>query len=172
MRPGVWQRLDHWARALTPAGLTLALVVVNAVPLQVPGLTPVLPVLALIGVFHWAIYRPELLPPFAVFIAGLLQDTLAGTPIGVYVLVFLAVYGGVVFQQRFFLGKSFTIVWVGFAIVAALASVATWTLVAILYGTLIDPRPVVFQLFLTVGVYPAVAWLLMRWQNAVVPAEE
>ena len=172
MRPGAWQKLDVASRCMTPAALTVALVILNAVPLKIPGLTPVLPVLALIGVFHWAIYRPELLPPSIVFVIGVLQDTLAGTPIGVYALVFLAIYGGVVLQQRFFLGKSFTIVWIGFAIVAALSSFMTWALVAILNGVVVDPKPVMFQYVMTVGVYPAVAWVLMRWQNAIVPAED
>jgi len=112
------------------------------------------------------------LPPVTVFLIGIVQDTLAGTPLGVYALVFLAVYGGVVMQQRFFLGKSFTVVWIGFLIVAALASALTWILVAVLHGALINPKPVSFQFIMTVGVYPAVAWILMRWQNAIVPAED
>ena len=72
----------------------------------------------LMAVYHWAIFRPRLLPAYAVFLAGLLQDILSGAPLGVNALVFLVAYGVVLSQKKFFTGKSFLILWLGFALVA------------------------------------------------------
>ena len=82
-------KLDNLGRSFTPFGLSLILVVLSVLPTQIPGYMQIAPILVLISVYHWTIYRPNLLPIFAVFILGLLQDLLLGTPVGLYVLVFL-----------------------------------------------------------------------------------
>ena len=114
MKPSFWIRLDLLARRLTPFALTLILVMISLVPLPVPGYARVAPLLPLIGIYHWTIFRPELMPAYAVFVIGLLQDALAGMPIGVNAMAFLVVYGVVLSQRRFFVGKSFVILWLGF----------------------------------------------------------
>ena len=166
MTPGPWQRMDLLARQLTPTMLTLALVMVNVVPLHIPEFSRVAPLLPLMAVYHWAIFRPRLLPAYVVFLIGLLQDILTGAPIGVNALVFLAVYGVVLSQKRFFLGKSFFILWVGFSIVAAGASVLSWFAVSVFNLALVEPRTVFFQYLMTLGFFPAIAWLFLRWQRA------
>lgn len=171
MKPTLWHRLDALARRLTPFALTLVLVVVSVVPLHIPGFARVAPLLPLIAVYHWAIYRPALLPAFAVFVIGLLQDTLTGMPIGVNALVFLGVYGVVLSQRRFFAGKSFAVVWLGFAVVAAGAALSSWILVSVYYVTLVAPRPVLFQYLMTLGVFPLLVWVFLRWQRAFLESE-
>ena len=57
-----WQRLDKAARSITPFGLTLFLVILSVVPMRIPGYAEIAPVLALMAVYHWAIYRPNLMP--------------------------------------------------------------------------------------------------------------
>jgi len=51
--------MDIVARGLTPFGLTLILVVLGQVPLHIPGFAEVAPILPLMAVYHWAIYRSE-----------------------------------------------------------------------------------------------------------------
>lgn len=165
MTSGLWHRMDLLARQLTPSILTLALVLINALPLHVPGLARIAPLLPLMAIYHWAIFRPRLLPTSVVFLIGLLQDVLSGTPIGVNALVFIAVYGAVLSQKRFFTGKSFAILWLGFALIAAGAMALSWVAVSLLSLTLVEPRTVIFQYVLTLGLFPAVAWLLLRWQR-------
>ncbi len=171
MKPSLWHRLDALARRLTPFALTLVLVVVGAVPLHIPGFARVAPLLPLMAVYHWAIYRPRLLPAFAVFLIGLLQDTVGGTPIGVNALVFVGVYGVVLSQRRFFAGKSFAVVWLGFAVIAAGAALLSWILVSALNVALVAPRAVVFQYLVTLGVFPLLAWIFLRWQRAFLEHE-
>ena len=166
MTPGLWHRMDLLVRQLTPTMLTLALVIINVVPLHIPEFSRVAPLLPLMAIYHWAIFRPRLLPAYAVFLIGLLQDVLTGAPIGVNALMFLIVYGVVLSQKRFFLGKSFFILWLGFSIVAAGASVMSWIAVSILNVALVEPKTVIFQYLMTLGFFPAIAWLFLRWQRA------
>ncbi len=171
MKPSIWLRLDHWARRLTPFGFSLLLVVLNVIPLHIPGFARVAPILALIAVYHWAIYRPDLMPAYAVFIIGFLHDLLSGVPMGVHALVFLSVYGVVIWQRRFLAGKSFMITWLGFAIVGTGAAAQSWALISAYSGALVDPRALVHQYALTFGFFPILAWVFLRWQQAFLKAE-
>ena len=171
MKPTFWQRLDFLARNLTPFGLTLVLVILSVVPLSVPGYARIAPLLAVMAVYHWTVYRPDLLPAFAVFLIGVLQDVLTAVPIGVNALVFLSVYGIVLTQRQFFASKPFFIVWLGFALIAGGAELMTWVLICIYHGTLLDPRTSAFQYLVNLGVFPALAWIFTRWQQAFLRLE-
>jgi rod shape-determining protein MreD len=171
MKPSIWLRLDRWARHLTPFGFAFVLVILSVIPLQVPGFARVVPFLALIAVHHWTIYRPDLMPSYAVFLIGILQDLLSGTPLGVHAVVFLLVYGVVLWQRRFFVGKAFVITWLGFSIVSAVAALLTWALISAYYVSLVDPRALVYQYSLTLGFFPILAWVFLRWQQAFLKEE-
>ena len=86
MKQGTWHRLDLTARSLTPTAITLLLIMLGMVPLQLPNIAPVVPSLALIGVFYWAVHRPDLMTIWAIFAIGLFQDLLSGGHVGVGIL--------------------------------------------------------------------------------------
>ncbi len=165
MKTVFWQRLDTLARKMTPFGLTVALVMLNVMPLHVPGMARVMPLLPLMAVYHWAVNRPQLMPAYVVFFIGLLQDTLTGAPLGVSAVVFLGVYGIIVGQRRFLVGKSFAVVWLGFALVAAGASAANWSIISIFHVTIVDGDALFFQYLLSLGIFPMLTWFFMRWQR-------
>ena len=71
MREDVWHRLDLIARKILPFFVTLLLIMVAMVPLRVPLLSPVIPALPLIAVFYWSVYKPNLMPVWAIFLIGL-----------------------------------------------------------------------------------------------------
>ena len=91
MKPVLWARLDIIARCFTPFGLTVLLVLINVLPLHMPGLSSVMPLFPLISIYLWAVHHPDLMPAYAVFLIGFLQDTLIGTPIGLHILIYLMV---------------------------------------------------------------------------------
>lgn len=172
MKSTFWQRLDRLARRVTPFAVTVLLVVVGAVTLPLPGYVRVAPVLPLIAVYHWAIHRPDLLPAWAVFPVGLLQDAISGTPFGVYALVFLTVWGIVIGQRAFLAGKPFALVWLGFVLIGTGAGLEAWVLVSAFHLTLLDPEAVLFQALATIGLFPPLAALFLQWQRrALAPAE-
>jgi len=166
MKPALWQRLDIWARGLMPFGLTLVLVLISVLPTHVPGLSRIMPLLGLMAIYHWAVNGPQLMPLYAVFLIGLLQDSLSGGPLGVHIIIYLIVYGGVSAQRRFLVGKSFAVIWLGFALVAAGASIAGWGLVSLYHVSFVDPGAAAVQYLLSLGVFPLLAWVFMRWQQA------
>jgi rod shape-determining protein MreD len=166
MKRIVWQRIDVIARKSTPFTITLFLIILSIVPTHLPGFARVAPMLAVMAIYHWTLYRPELLPAVALFFLGLLQDSLSGTPLGVNVLVFLTVYGVVLTQRRFFAGKSFFVTWLGFVLVAAGATLEGWLLVSAFHVTLIETTAVLYCYVLTAGTFPLLAWMLIRWQQA------
>ena len=166
MKSAFWHPLDLMARRLTPFGLTLSLVLFNVLPLHIPDLSRVMPLLPLMSIYHWAVHRPNLMPAYAVFAIGLLQDTLTGAPLGVNVLSYLVVYGVVVSQRRFLVGKSFAIIWLGFAVVAASAAMVGWLLVSSFHATIVESSALFLQYLLSLGIFPLLAWTFMRWQQA------
>lgn len=170
MKPSLGQRLDTQARRLAPVAITFVLVLLAAMPLHVPGLARVMPLLALIGVYHWTAYRPDLMPAPAVFAIGLFQDTVGGGPLGLYAAVFLLVHVGIVSQARFFVGRGFVVLWFGFAVMTAGTSLIAWVATMLFNTALLDPRALVYQYLLTLGVYPVLTLLFLRWHSSLAEA--
>lgn len=167
MKPTLGQRLDAQARRLAPVAITFVLVLLAAVPSHVPGLAQIMPLLALIGVYHWTAYRPDLMPARAVFAIGLFQDIVGGGPLGLYTAVFLLVHGAIVSQARFFVGKGFGMLWIGFAVMSAGAALIAWFTAMVLNAAFIDPRSLVYQYLLTLGIYPILSMLFLRWHSSL-----
>jgi len=155
-------RVDRWLRALTPALLTVLLVLATAVPVGLPGLPSVMPWFALMAVYYWTLHRPDLLPGGAVFLIGILQDALAGTALGFHAVLLLLVHWVVLTQRWVFYRKSFNVVWWGFSLVAGGASIIAWLLGCVVAWRLLDLWPVLLQFALTVALYPPVAWAARR----------
>lgn len=143
-----------------PFVLTVFLLLVSLLPLKLPGLAGVMPPLALMGVFYWGVFRPDLLNGLSAFLIGVAYDLLSGLPLGVSALVMLLAHGFAQSRRRSFLSRGFLIVWTGFALASAGASLLTWLLVSILAGQATNPTPALTQFVLTVLVFPMVARLL------------
>ena len=162
----VWTRLDGAARSLAPFALTVLLIVFGMVPLGVPNFAPIMPALGVIAVFFWLVYRPDLMPAWAVFLIGLIQDLLGGGALGVGVFVLLVVYAALAGQRRYIAQASFFLVWLAFVPVAAGAFVLTWLFNSLIADALLAPGPAAFQYLSTVAFYPCIAWLFLQAQRA------
>ena len=170
MRPLFLQRHDLWARMAIPLLATILAVVFNVVPLRLPDYAPLAPGLVLMAVFYWTVHRPDLMRPWAVFLIGILDDILSGTPLGVNSLVLLFVHWTIVAQHRVFRGKSFVLVWLAFALVA-LGAKLLLTVVAFAAGYgLLDPTVLLVQYVLTLALYPPLAFVMGWAQRVFLPA--
>ncbi len=158
--------MDTWVRQFIPFGVTLVLLILTAIPTRVPGFAGIAPMLPMMGVYYWAVYRPDLLPAWAAFLIGLFYDIIAGTPLGVNALVLVLVQGVAASQRRFFLAKSFMVAWWSFAMLTSGAVGLAWLLMAILRGQAVDPAPVLFEYLVTIGLFPLLTWALARTQLA------
>ncbi|WP_114395407.1 rod shape-determining protein MreD [Oleisolibacter albus] len=166
MAVGVWHRLDQTARHLLPSASTVLLMLVGMVPMQLPGWSSVAPPLALMSIFYWAVHRPDLLRPSVVFLIGVLQDLLSGTPLGLTPLAFVLSYWLLLTQRRFFLGTSFLVLWYGFALVAFGAGAVQWAVFSLIAVDLLDARPVAMQALLATVLFPIPAALFQRLHRA------
>ncbi len=162
----VWTRLDGTARNLTPFAFTVLLIVFGMVPLGVPNFGPIMPALGVIAVFFWLVYRPDLMPAWAVFLVGLIQDLLGGGALGVGVFVLLVVYAVLVGQRRYLAQANFFLVWLAFVPVAAGAFFLTWLFNSLISDTLLASGPAVSQYLSTVVFYPIIAWLFLQARRA------
>ena len=154
-----------------PAMLGVLLVLLSTIPFYIPGYGPTAANLVLMAVFYWAVHRPNLLSPITVFLIGLLQDILIGTPPGMNAIVLLLVRTVAVSQSRVFRGRSFIILWWGFGMVAVASAFVLWGLSAIYVFALINPLPGLFQAGMTTALFPFLAgvftWMQQRLLSQV-----
>lgn len=159
---GARERLGQRLTGLVPGLFAVSLILLTVAPLGLPYWNRVAPNFALMSVFYWTIFRPELMPTWFAFVLGLLVDGLSGGPFGINALALTLTRGGLLNQRKVFVGKSFMIGWWGFIVVAVLATAFAWAAISVYSVHLYVVRPVLVQLGLTVTIYPAVAWAFGR----------
>ncbi|MGH6896818.1 MAG: rod shape-determining protein MreD [Geminicoccaceae bacterium] len=164
----LWVRqLDARLRALAPFAVAVAAVLVDVLPLLGLGPWGITPFSTLCVVYFWSLYRPDLFGVLAAFSTGIVHDALAGLPLGLTALILLVVRQLVVVQQRFFLARSFPVVWCCFLLMAPVVEIARWLLISLLSGRLFALEPVLLSLLLTVALYPLASLLLTRMHNGI-----
>lgn len=154
-----WQKVDRFGRNLAPGAMTVALLLASATPAPLPGFAPTAPALALPAVFYWTIHRPDLLRPWALFVIGLLQDLLAGGPLGVSSLILAATHWILLNQRRLFLAGTFIFMWFGFALTVFCALGAQWLIYVVANAAVLPIQAPVFQALLTLALFPPLAWM-------------
>jgi rod shape-determining protein MreD len=144
--------------ALLPGATLLGLLAVALVPGAVPGAARIAPFLPLSAVYFWSLHRPALLPSWAAFLAGLLQDILSGGPLGLFALLYLAAAELVTVQRRFLTEAPFSLIWAGFALLALLLAAVAWLLSGLALGALVPPGRLAAAAGLTAALYPVISW--------------
>jgi rod shape-determining protein MreD len=172
INPGLWQRLDHWARASAPSLSLALLVLLGVVPMQLPAYGAVAALLPLIGIYYWVLHRPELLPFPVIFLVGLAQDLLTAGHLGVNAFVFLAASWVALTQRKILAGMPVLIVWWGFAMIAMLAAGLEWVLMSALKGEIMALRPPAYRAMVTAAAYPIVALCLHPVLRTMTPARQ
>lgn len=160
-------RLDARLRALVPLATSLLVVLADVLPLAHAGPEAAAPLATLCVGFFWSLYRPDLFGASAAFVTGLVYDALAGLPLGLTSLVLLLVRHVVVAQQRFFVGRSFPVVWCCFVLLAPAALILRWSLYCLWRGRILASEPMVLELLLTLALYPLATLLLARVHNRI-----
>lgn len=151
-------RLASRLRRCSPKLLTLLILLFSIAPTYIPGYSSVRPALVLIPIFYWAVYRPYSFSVVSAFFTGLALDLLESTPLGVNTLVFTVLYIATETQRRFLTGKSFSLVWVGFAILAFGAYFFKWFFVSVNFAVFTPLGTAFVSYFLLVLAYPVIVW--------------
>jgi rod shape-determining protein MreD len=163
-------RVNSGLARMLPIATTVLAATIAILPLRVPGYAALTPAFVLMAVYHWTIYRPDLLPPIGLFAVGLTQDLITGTTVGVGALVLLLARAGVLRFRRYFINRTFPFVWCGFLVLAGTAMLGLWLLHCLMQLSLFDLRTTVFRAVLTVAIFPVASFVLGRTQRAVMGA--
>ena len=164
----LWLRqLDARLRLLVPFALAVCAALIDVLPLHGLGAWGLTPFSLLCVVYFWSLYRPDLFSAPAAFATGIIHDALAGLPLGATALILLLVRQLVVVQQRFFVARSFLVVWCCFALLAPAVEIARWLLISLWWGRFFDLTPVVLSLLLTMALYPLASLLLTKMHNGI-----
>ena len=145
-----------------PVGLTLLLVILANLPVSFTGGVLPAPALALAAVYFWVLVRPDLMPPFAVLLIGLMEDLLSGGPPGLWAAGFLAAYALTDRQRETFAGLAGAGALLGFAGAMLLAGATAYVLATMIYVRFAPLAPLLLESVSTVVFYPLVA-LSMGW---------
>lgn len=160
-------RLQHALIALTPFLTGVALILLSLLPFGLSGGLFVSPLLALMPIYFWTLYRPQLMPAPAVFGLGLVQDLVSGGPIGLWPFILLVTFG-ILSSQRLLLvillqGR----LGFGFAFVMGVAMVTAWATGCIVYARFLDPTPFLLQAVLSIALYPVIGRLLVALHSRI-----
>lgn len=151
----LWAARQVWYSL--PLVLTLVAILLAMAPLNLfQGYAPA-PDIVLAAVFFWAIFGPQFLPAWAVFVLGLTQDFATGAPIGFWALIYLLAYGFSLSQRVFFFGRTVRGVWLGFVVVAFVTAFATWIAGSTYFMRWLPLGPILLQAVVSVAVFPLVA---------------
>jgi rod shape-determining protein MreD len=153
--------------SLLPVATTVLAMLLSIQAIPIPGYAPVTPAFTLMAAYHWTIYRPDLLPAWALFIIGTIQDLLSGGLPGVTALLLLFASAIVSGNRRHLVHRPFPFVWAGFTLLTGGAMLFLWTLHSLLAAELLDFRGTVFRAVLTISVFPVASFLLGRTQRAL-----
>jgi rod shape-determining protein MreD len=164
------QHADTSVARVLPVVTTLLALLISVQPIHIPGYAELTPAFTLMAVYHWTIYRPDLLPPLSLFLIGLAQDLVVGALPGTTALVLLLARGSVLRHRRYFVNRPFLFVWTGFAVLTGGAMLFVWILHCLLDGAMLDFRVTMFRAVLTISLFPPASFLLGRSQRALMGA--
>jgi rod shape-determining protein MreD len=156
---------------LLPTLTMLVASFVSLAPVPLPGYTELTPAFALMALYHWTIYRPDLLPPVVLFAVGVGCDFLSGGPPGVMPLLFLLSRAAVLCCRRLFINRNFTLVWAGFGVLTGAAMFGLWGLDSLIAWRLANPSTSIFHAALNVALFPTASFVLERSHHALLGAD-
>jgi rod shape-determining protein MreD len=153
-------KLEVYMRLCVPHMVTLVFLLLNVSAFTFPFARAMKPDFLLIAVYYWAIYRPTLMPPAAIFLLGITFDFLSGSPAGFYALTYVTAHWLTRNQRRFLMSQPFITLWLGFAFVALIAGLMQWGIFAVAEMTLPDIMPLCILFGASVFLFPLIVLLL------------
>lgn len=157
------ERDSTWP-VFTGMGLTLALsILAVAAPLRLPeGQTLPVPFFPLIVLFIWSVRHPTFVPPWLIFMTGLLQDLLTGGPLGLWALSYLVAFTIARLRSTEPSAREFILLVARFSVLTVIATIIAWTAGSLSIGQPADPTGLGTEAVITLIVFPALCWLFAR----------
>lgn len=150
-----------------PSLSILLLMIIMVLPYKIQLISDIMPFLTLIGIYYWSVFKPGMMPVAVVFILGVMQDILLGSPIGLMPFLFIIVQQFVFFQGRQFLERDFIFNWVVFVMLVMGYGFLYWAITSLYYKTMLSYIDISGQVFLTIAFYPIITGLLGLIRKAI-----
>jgi rod shape-determining protein MreD len=154
--------------SIIPVTLALLGVVIANLPVSLFGGFAPAPLLGLMPIYFWGLVRPDLMPPFWAFAAGMLEDVLSLGQPGVWTFSFMITYALIDRQRDAFAGLSGIWAILGFATAATLCCASAYTVEVLLYWRMPPFAPVMGQLAMSVIFYVPIAMFFVGLHRRLV----
>lgn len=168
MADRVTMSLSSLFAAIIPVLCGLLGVGLSAMPVSLTGGAVPPPLLGFMPVYFWGLFRPDLMPPAAVFVIGLAQDLLSGAPPGFWTASFIASYAFVDRQRDSLGGLAGIGAILGFALAALICGMAAYVIAWIYYWHVPPLTPLLLQVAVTMVCYIPALPLLNAIQHRIV----
>lgn len=160
----LWQT---WKRRLIVFSLLLAILCITILPIwQKMGIQPTL---LLIIIYHWSIYRSDLLPVEQLVLISLILDGIYAYPLGFSALRLLIEFSILMTQKRILCHQRFHWVWGGFCIFVLIDSLIFTILLSCVKHEWTGIIPLIPGMILTAGLYPMMILGLNRFVKKQLP---
>lgn len=164
-------RLELLVRMALPYGFMLLVFFLELVSVPYPLAAFFKAPLLLMIIYYWSVYRPTLLPPWLVFMGGLVFDIISGAPyLGLSAILFLVCRMVVVDQRRFLTGQAFPMVWIGFCALNIAFHLLQWGVFSALNLRWMPVQEFSASLLLGIVIFP-LFYLLLHMTHKTLPAE-
>lgn len=155
-----------------PKLLALILLLVNFLPLKIPGMLFFFPLTSIMIIYFWCIYRPELMPLWFVFVLGVLQDALYGSHLGVMGLAHLILWVAVVSQRRLLVNEPFIVVWCGFIVFSFGIVFLEWGIISMLYKQVHPFGTACVRWLLSIALYVCMHYVFNVINKVIPPSKD
>lgn len=161
MQPS-WHWLERIIIRCIPASFTVLMLLFGSVLSRIPGAGQLMPLFNVINIYYWCIFFPGSLPYIFLFIIGILQDSLSGTPLGFSSFINVLFAWGLITRFNTMGNVSFATLWLRFIILSLAVIVMGWFIMSMYYSGLLSIRPQLLQWMSTCLAYPAIHFFLTR----------
>lgn len=146
----------------TPALVTLLVTFLTYIPSHVLGSGEATPAFTLVCIFYWCVYSPQALPYTFLFLLGVLEDALSGTPLGISSFIHLGVAYLVQSQRRLMGRAMFATVWMSGAVLLLIALLSQWLMMCVYTGKAYGMSAALLRWAVTALTYPLMHLLLTQ----------
>lgn len=128
------------------------------------------PQILLALVFYWTLYRPTLMPPWVIFVAGLLLDAMnPAMPFGTHAVSYLLVSGLLKPRRRMLMGQPFMMIWVAFIAALLLDLTLKIFVITLFSASTVTVSIILLNALVTTLCFPIVLMGLV-WVHRLLPA--
>lgn len=148
-----------------PALIAVAGTVVLATPVELFGLSLPEPVLPLVLAFVWPLIRPSILAPLLLLAMGLFLDLFWYSPLGLWSLSLLAVYGVVLASRSLLAGHENWTLFAWYVGCTFLAFILAYMIISLIASNAPNLLALLWQVVPTLALFPVVGWMLDRFDD-------